>query len=154
MVSVEVIQKATGGETVLHRGVENRGIMERPPIVGIVGKHHLVVLKRQRVLAQRVTGEGAEVIGIVDEGIASDTHRSILLGTLHIPKAVLRHRTPVVGACRGGVDPDGGIEVLDGEDVVLEEDRILPYGHHPGRVDLGVYGQEMADHQEGGHPKS
>ena len=154
MVAVKMVQKATGGETVLHGGVEDRGIMERPPIVGIVGKHHLVVLKCQRVLAQRVAGEGAEVIGIVDEGIASDTHGGILLGTLHIPKTVLCHRTPVVGVCRGGVDPNCGIEVLDGEDVVLEEDRILPYGHHPGRVDLGVCGQEMADHQEGGHPES
>ena len=128
--------------------------MQCPPIVGIIGKHHLVVLKCQRVLSQRVAGEGAEVKGVVDERIASDADRSILLSTPDIPETVLCHRPPVVGACRGGVDSNGSIKVLDGEDVVLEEDRILPYGHHPGRVDLGVCGQEVANHQEGSHPES
>ena len=37
MIAVEVVEETPGGETVLHRGVEDRSIVERPPIVGIVG---------------------------------------------------------------------------------------------------------------------
>lgn len=108
----------------------------------LVDRHHVehlaVVGDRALKIARVLPRHPAYLIRIGDKRVAVDGERGIGLGSPHIVERVFGHSAVKIGLGKIGLGRNGLIEILYGEHIVLEIERVAPNPDHLVNIDLRI----------------
>ena len=116
--------------------LSNRLVVQESTIFGSIAKPLGIVIDGPLIITQILPGDTPHLVSVHDKGVALDTERAILLGTLVVVEAELGDTPVEIGLGHIGFHLDYLIEILHRQDVILEVESVAPDIHHPVGVDL------------------